>query len=94
MSTTIFDAAFFSGMQLDAWTPHFYYISRYPEGREATISWPNLHNKFTNTTDGGVLIQVAVTDSSITVHLLGHQEVRRHGHQERALRHRAAEEVP
>ena len=71
VSTTIFNAAFFSGMQLDAWTPHFYYISRYPEGREATISWPNLHNKFTNTTDGGVLIQVAVTDSSITVTFWG-----------------------
>ena len=61
-------------MQLDAWTPHFYYISRYPEGREATISWPNLHNKFTNTTDGGVLIQVGVTDSSITVTFWGTKE--------------------
>ncbi|MGL5850368.1 MAG: VanW family protein, partial [Phycicoccus sp.] len=45
VSTTIFNAAFFSGMELDAWTPHYYYISRYPEGREATISWPDLHNK-------------------------------------------------
>ena len=58
VSTTIFNAAFFSGMKLDAWTPHYYYISRYPEGREATISWPDLHNKFTNTTDGGVLMQI------------------------------------
>jgi vancomycin resistance protein YoaR len=71
VSTTIFNAAFFSGMQLDAWTPHYYYISRYPEGREATISWPDLHNKFTNTTDGGVLIQVATTSSSITVTFWG-----------------------
>ena len=71
VSTTIFNAAFFSGMQLDAWTPHYYYISRYPEGREATISWPDLHNKFTNTTDGGVLIQVATTDTSITVTFWG-----------------------
>ncbi len=71
VSTTIFNAAFFSGMQLDAWTPHYYYISRYPEGREATISWPDLHNKFTNTTDGGVLIQIATTDSSITVTFWG-----------------------
>ncbi len=71
VSTTIFNAAFFSGMQLDAWSPHYYYISRYPEGREATISWPDLHNKFTNTTDGGVLIQVATTDTSITVTFWG-----------------------
>lgn len=67
VSTTIFNAAFFSGMRLDAWTPHYYYISRYPEGREATISWPDLHNKFTNVTDGGVLMEVSTTSTSITV---------------------------
>ncbi len=71
VSTTIFNAAFFSGMKLDAWTPHYYYISRYPEGREATISWPDLHNKFTNTTDGGVLVQIRATDTSITVSFYG-----------------------
>jgi vancomycin resistance protein YoaR len=71
VSTTIFNAAFFAGVQLDAWTPHYYYISRYPEGREATISWPDLHNKFTNTTDGGILVQVATTDTSITVTFWG-----------------------
>ena len=71
VSTTIFNASFFAGVQLDAWTPHYYYISRYPEGREATISWPDLHNTFTNTTDGGILIQVAATDTSITVSYWG-----------------------
>lgn len=71
VSTTIFNAAFFSGMKLDAWTPHYYYISRYPEGREATISWPDLHNIFTNVTDGGVLMQVSTTDTSITVTFWG-----------------------
>lgn len=71
VSTTIFNAAFFSGMKLDAWTPHYYYISRYPEGREATISWPDLHNIFTNVTDGGVLMQVSTTDTSITVSFYG-----------------------
>ena len=67
VSTTIFNASFFAGVQLDAWTPHYYYISRYPEGREATISWPDLHNKFTNTTSGGILMEVKTTDTSITV---------------------------
>ena len=71
VSTTIFNAAFFSGMELDAWTPHYYYISRYPEGREAAISWPDLHNKFTNTTDGGVRMEVIATNSSITVNFWG-----------------------
>jgi vancomycin resistance protein YoaR len=71
VSTTIFNAAFFSGMRLDEWTPHYYYISRYPEGREATISWPDLHNKFTNVTDGGVLIKISTTRTSITVTFYG-----------------------
>ncbi|MGL5910797.1 MAG: VanW family protein [Phycicoccus sp.] len=71
VSTTIFNAAFFSGMRLDAWTPHYYYISRYPEGREATISWPDLHNKFTNVTDGGVLMELSATDTSVTVSFYG-----------------------
>ena len=71
VSTTIFNASFFAGVQLDAWTPHYYYISRYPEGREATISWPDLHNKFTNTTSGGILMEVKTTDTSITVSYWG-----------------------
>ncbi|HMM94097.1 VanW family protein [Phycicoccus sp.] len=71
VSTTIFNASFFAGVQLDAWQAHSIYISRYPEGREATIAWPNLHNKWTNTTDGGILVQVTATDTSITVSYWG-----------------------
>ncbi len=74
LSTTLFNAAFFSGMQLDAWTPHSYYISRYPEGREATISYPDLHHKWTNTTDGGVLVKVRTTGTSITVDFYGQKK--------------------
>ncbi|WP_299440688.1 VanW family protein [uncultured Phycicoccus sp.] len=71
VSTTIFNASFFAGVQLDAWQAHSFYISRYPEGREATISWPDLHNKWTNTLDGGILVQATTTDTSITVTYYG-----------------------
>lgn len=71
VSTTTFNAAFFSGMRFLQYTPHAFYISRYPEGREATISWPNVDQKWVNTTDGGVLIQATATDSSITVSFYG-----------------------
>ncbi|MGL4744996.1 MAG: VanW family protein [Dermatophilaceae bacterium] len=71
VSTTIFNAAFFSGMRLDEWTPHFFYISRYPPGREATISWPSLDNAFTNVTDGGVLMELSTTATSVTVSFYG-----------------------
>lgn len=67
VSTTIFNASFFAGVQLDAWQAHSFYISRYPEGREATISWPDLHNTWTNTLDGGIRMEVTTTDTSITV---------------------------
>lgn len=71
VSTTIFNASFFAGVQLDAWQAHSFYISRYPEGREATISWPDLHNKWTNDLDAGILVRVATTDTSITVTYYG-----------------------
>lgn len=71
VSTTVFNAAFFAGVRLDAWSPHSYYISRYPEGREATISYPDLHHKWTNTTDGGILVKVRTTGTSITVTFYG-----------------------
>ncbi len=71
VSTTLFNAVFFSGAQIDEFLPHSFYISRYPEGREATISWPNVDQKFTNTTKGGILIRTAVGPDSITVTFLG-----------------------
>ena len=67
MSTTTFNAAFFSGVRIDQYLPHSFYISRYPEGREATVSWPDVDQKWTNDTGYGILIQASVSSSSITV---------------------------
>ena len=69
--TTTFNAAFFSGVQLDQWRAHSWYISRYPMGREATLSFPHLDVKFTNTTDGAVLVKTDHTSTSVTVSLYG-----------------------
>ena len=67
VSTTTFNAAFFSGVRIDQYLPHSFYISRYPEGREATVSWPDVDQKWTNDTGYGILIQASVTANSITV---------------------------
>ena len=67
VSTTTFNAAFFSGVRIDQYLPHSFYISRYPEGREATVSWPDVDQKWTNDTGHGILIQATVSSSSITV---------------------------
>ncbi len=39
VATTLYNAAFMSGLALVAHTPHEFWISRYPRGREATVSW-------------------------------------------------------
>ena len=69
--TTTFNAAFFAGVQLDQWRAHSWYISRYPMGREATLSYPQLDVRFTNTTDGAILVKTAHTSTSVTVSLYG-----------------------
>nr|WP_272955434.1 VanW family protein [Pedococcus badiiscoriae] len=67
VSTTTFNAAFFAGVRIDHYLPHSFYISRYPEGREATVSWPDVDQKWTNDTGFGILIQASVSANSITV---------------------------
>ncbi len=69
--TTTFNAAFFAGVQLDQWRAHSWYISRYPIGREATLSYPVLDVRFTNNTDGAILVKTAHTSTSVTVTLYG-----------------------
>jgi vancomycin resistance protein YoaR len=65
--TTIFNAAFFAGLDFDDYQAHSLYFSRYPEGREATISWPRPDLKLRNDTSFGVLIWTEYTGTSITV---------------------------
>jgi vancomycin resistance protein YoaR len=65
--TTTFNAAFFSGFPLDQYRAHSWYLSRYPMGREATLYYPSLDVKFTNTSDGAVLVKTAHTEDSVTV---------------------------
>ncbi len=69
--TTTFNAAFFAGVQLDDWRAHSWYISRYPMGREATLNYPVLDVRFTNNTDGAILVKTSHTASSVTVTLYG-----------------------
>lgn len=67
LSTTLFNTVFFSGAKIEEFHPHSFYISRYPEGREATISWPDVDNRFTNDTGAGILITAEVNGSDVTV---------------------------
>jgi len=66
-ATTIFNAAFFSGLDIPGYFMHGIYISRYPYGRESTISYPEPDVRIRNNTPYGVLIWPTYTDTSITV---------------------------
>ncbi len=66
-ATTIFNAAYFAGMDFAEYRSHSLYFSRYPYGREATISSPAPDLVMTNTTPYPILIWTSYTDDSITV---------------------------
>ena len=68
-ATTLFNAAFFAGLDFGEYQAHTLYISRYPYGREATLSFPHPDLVIENTTPHGVLIWPTYTGSSITVTL-------------------------
>ncbi len=66
-ATTMFNAAFLAGLDFDAYRSHTIYISRYPYGREATLSFPAPDLAVVNNTPYGLLIWTSYTDTSITV---------------------------
>jgi len=71
VATTLFNAAYFAGMELVEHQEHSYYISRYPAGREATVFGDAIDVKFRNDGPTPVQIQTTWTSSSITVRLVG-----------------------
>lgn len=70
-ATTLYNAAYFAGMEDVAHTPHSYYISRYPAGREATVYEGAIDLQFRNTSPHGVRIDAAVHGNEVTVRLRG-----------------------
>ena len=72
VSTTVYNAAFFAGLDITAFKPHSFYISRYPEGRESTLNFdPPVDMSFVNDTETGILIQAGVGGGEITVTFWG-----------------------
>ena len=70
-ATTMFNAVFFSGMTDVQHKAHSYYISRYPAGREATVSYPQPDLRWRNDSPYGVLVKTSYTGTSITVTFYG-----------------------
>lgn len=66
VATTLYNAAFFAGLEDVEHHPHLFYIPRYPLGREATVWYGQLDLRFKNTLDSGVLIHAWVINGTDT----------------------------
>jgi len=75
-ATTFYNAVFWGGYEDVEHKPHSFYFSRYPEGIEATISWPTPDLKFRNDSSSGILIKTSYTDTSVTVSFYGNNDGR------------------
>ena len=71
VATTVFNAGFEAGMDDVEHTPHNYWFTRYPAGREATLWTGNLDVKFGNSTPTAVLVQAWAVDGEVHVRLWG-----------------------
>ena len=71
VSTTVFNAAFDAGLNITDRTNHALYISHYPQGRDATVNYPDVDLKFVNDTSHWLLLRTFVSSSALTVNLYG-----------------------
>ena len=71
VSTTVFNAAFEAGLRITERTNHALYISHYPQGRDATVNYPDVDLQFVNDSDHWLLLRTFVSSSSLTVSLYG-----------------------
>jgi vancomycin resistance protein YoaR len=76
-ATTLFNDAFEIGLPILERTNHNLYLSHYPLGRDATVSWGGPDFKFKNDLKHGILIKTSYTDSTLTFTFYGTNEHRR-----------------
>ncbi len=85
VSTTVFNAAYESGLPIGRRTNHALYISHYPLGRDATVNYPDIDLTFSNDTGSWLLLRTFVNAGSLTVNLYGAPQDRRVESQAAAL---------
>ena len=65
VSTTVFNAAYEAGLKITERTNHALYISHYPQGRDATVNYPDVDLKFVNDTAHWLLLRTFVGSYSL-----------------------------
>jgi vancomycin resistance protein YoaR len=76
-ATTLFNDAFETGLPILARINHNLYLSHYPLGRDATVSWGGPDFQFRNDLQHGILIKTSYTDQTLTFTFYGTPEGRR-----------------
>jgi vancomycin resistance protein YoaR len=76
-ATTLFNDAFELGLPILERTNHNLYLSHYPLGRDATVSWGGPDLKFRNDMKHALLIKTSYTDQTLTFTMYGTPEGRR-----------------
>lgn len=71
VATTVFNAVYEAGLDIDERHNHSLYSSSYPAGLDAAVSYPGLDLVWSNQTSSDVLLRTSYTDSSVTVALIG-----------------------
>ena len=74
ITTAVFNAAWFAGVELVEHRAHSIYMSRYAPGREATVLWGSFDMKFKNTLTNPIYITTELQSTSITVTFWGTKE--------------------
>ena len=76
-ATTLFNNAFELGLPIVERHNHSFYISHYPMGRDATVSWGGPDFVFKNDLKTGILIKTRYTNSTLTFSFYGTDPGRR-----------------
>jgi vancomycin resistance protein YoaR len=76
-ATTLFNNAFELGLPVKERHNHSWYISHYPIGRDATVSWGGPDLQFKNDLDHAILIKTSYTDSTLTFSFYGTKQGRK-----------------
>jgi vancomycin resistance protein YoaR len=70
-ATTLFNAVLLAGLPIVERQAHSIYISHYPIGRDATVSWGAVDFKFRNDTGKALMIRSWVENDHLTVAIVG-----------------------
>lgn len=71
VATTLFNAAFFAGLEIVERANHTLYIDHYPMGRDAAVSWGSPDLKFRNDTAHWILIKSHADNDSVRFVIYG-----------------------